>query len=456
MRINPHIFKAYDIRGKYPSEFNEESAEKIGAAAAVFFLRKTKKKKPTILVCRDVRISSPFLREAIIRGVNSQGCDALDVGIGTTPFFYFLMHRTDADGGIMVTASHNPAEYNGFKFRLKGGSPVSYGSGLEKIKALALGRKIASKKGIGRVLPPAKDYHKMYLDFQTRGVVIDRVRAVVDASGGSCAYFLPEFLARFPHLTYKPLFFEPDGSFANHPPNPLLSGSQKFVRREIENGHFNFGAIFDGDGDRVVFFDENGEMVRPDFIAALFMIEELKRHKNASFVFTVNTSRGPREYLAEKGAKIILSPIGYVNVQPLMKKYGAQIGTEISGHFSFKKFFYDDSALMAFLRLAQIISRTHRPLSQLVAPFVRYISSEEINLSIKDKKGALKRVLEFYRGIPEVKISKLDGISIDFPDWRFNLRPSNTEPYIRLVIEARTQEMYDEKMKELERIIGKH
>lgn len=455
MRINPHIFKAYDIRGKYPAEFDEAAAEKIGAAAAVFFLRKTQKKKPTVLVCRDVRISSPLLKEAIIRGINLQGCDALDIGIGTTPFFYFLMHRAGADGGIMVTASHNPAEYNGFKFRTGSGSPVSSGSGLEKIKALVLGKKISPKKSAGRILMPSRDYRKMYLNFQAHGTSIGHVRAVVDTSGGSTTYFLPELLSRFHNLTYKPLFFEPDGSFSSHLPNPLLPGSQKFVRRELERGNFNFGAIFDGDGDRVVFFDENGGMVRPDFIAALFMEEELNRHKGAKFVFAVNTSRGPREYLAEKGAKILLSPIGYANVQPMMERYGALVGTEISGHFSFKKFFYDDSALMAFLRLAQILSRTHRPLSQLVVKFMRYISSEEINLSIKDKKGAMRRVLEFYRSIPGVKISKLDGISVDFPDWRFNLRPSNTEPVIRLVLEARTQELYDEKMKELERLIGK-
>lgn len=454
MKINQGIFKAYDIRGKFPSEINEAMAERIGASAALFFAQKLKKKKLTILVCRDVRTSSPVLKDALVRGLNSQGADVVDAGIGTTPFFYFLMHGVArADGGIMVTASHNPAEYNGFKFRSKDGSPVSGSSGLARIRSMVLNRKFAVVRSPGRVLEPSKNFKQLYISYQVKNAVVGRISAVVDASGGSAAYFLPEIFAKFPEFKYKPLFFQPDGSFAKHPPNPLLPESQKFAAHELRGGAFQFGALFDGDADRVVFFDEKGDTVRPDFIAALFMEEELKKRKNSAFVFTVNTSRGPREHLAEKGARIELSKVGFANMQPCMRKVNAPVGTEISGHFFFRKFEYDDSAIMAFLKLAGILSRTPRSLSQLVKPYARYVSSEEINFSVGDREAVLEKLTGFYEDIPGVKISRLDGITFEFPEWWFNVRTSNTEPLVRLVMEASTAELFGEKLKELKRLI---
>ncbi|MBI2121830.1 MAG: phosphomannomutase/phosphoglucomutase [Candidatus Sungbacteria bacterium] len=453
--MNSDIFHAYDIRGKYPTEINEVVAERIGNAVARYLSIKLKKRQLTLIVVRDVRMSSPLLQEALIRGITAQGSDVIDAGIGTTPFFYFLIQKFRVDGGLMVTASHNPPEYNGFKIREKGGGPIFMGTGLERIKTMVLSQR-AVRNRTGERIFPKMDYKKKYFDFLSKGIAIENIRAVIDAAGGSVTYFLPELLARFPSLTYKPLFFESDGSFSRHSPNPLLPSAQKFVQKELETGQFQFGAVFDGDGDRISFFDEKGNAIRSEFISALFMDEELKRRRGGTYAFAVNTSRGAREYIETKGGRIVFMPIGPPRAKIVMQRTHALYGTEFAPHFYFKKFFYNDSALMALLRLAQIISRTHRPLSQLVAPFARYISSDEINLSIKDKKAAMRRVLEFYRGIPGVKITKIDGISVDFSDWWFNLRPSNTEPYIRLVMEARTQELYDEKMKELERIIGKH
>src|SRR3989338_2813008 len=410
MRINPCIFKAYDIRGKYPTELNEMAAEKIGHALAVYLSKKYRARGLEILVCRDLRISSAPLRAALAKGIISTGCNVIDGGIGTTPFFYFLMHKIKPDGGVMITASHNPKEYNGFKLRGRGDIPILGGTGLEKIVALTQRTHVKSTAPKGSVLL-CKDYRDDYVKFLGHGITIpNRLRVVVDAAGGATSLFLPRLLSRFSNFIYKPLFFEPDGSFKRHLPNPFLPDAQVYAK------------------------------------------EQLKTLPGSWFVFAANMSKNAWEYIQERGGKIRISRVGYVFMQGAMKKTSALIGSEISGHYCFKDFFNDDSALLAFLRLADLLSRTKRPLSQLIKAVERYVTSEEMNFSVQDKGTVLKRVQDFYQ---DGKISRLDGISVDFPDWWFNLRPSNTEPYIRLVMEAKTQEMYDEKMKELERIIGK-
>ena len=428
------------------------AAEKIGHALAVYLSKKYRARGLEILVCRDLRISSAPLRAALAKGIISTGCNVIDGGIGTTPFFYFLMHKIKPDGGVMITASHNPKEYNGFKLRGRGDIPILGGTGLEKIVALTQRTHVKSTAPKGSVLL-CKDYRDDYVKFLGHGITIpNRLRVVVDAAGGATSLFLPRLLSRFSNFIYKPLFFEPDGSFKRHLPNPFLPDAQVYAKEELKSDGFNFGVIFDGDGDRIVFLDEKGGFVHPDYIAALLAEEELKTKPGSWFVFTANTSKNAWEYIQERGGKIRISRVGYVFMQGAMKKTSALIGSEISGHYCFKDFFNDDSALLAFLRLADLLSRTKRPLSQLIKAVERYVTSEEMNFSVQDKGTVLKRVQDFYQ---DGKISRLDGISVDFPDWWFNLRPSNTEPYIRLVMEAKTQEMYDEKMKELERIIGK-
>lgn len=448
MKVNPIIFKAYDIRGKYPSEVNEEVAKRLGNASVQYLSERLRKKRLRILVCRDVRLSSPALKNSLVKGITSAGGEVTDVGIGTTPYFYFLMHQVKPDGGIMITASHNPAEYNGFKIRSRGGMAVSLGTGLEKIKTLVLKGKEVRQDTLE--ITTYKTYLREYLNFISQGITIAPIRAVIDAGGGSTVYFLPELLNKFPNLNYKPLFFEPDGSFKRHPPNPLLPESQKFVKEELKRGGYNFGAVFDGDGDRVLFFDEQGNFVRPEYVMGLFATEHLKKNPGAWFILPVNTAKGVQEYIQEKGGKIQLSRVGYTFVTPAMKKKKAEYGAEASGHFYFKRFFYEDSALLTLLKLASLLSQTHRPLSRLVKPFERYVSSGEINFYVKDKKTVLRRIKVFYRG---GKISTLDGITVEYPDWRLNVRPSNTEPVVRAVLEAREMKLYEEKLREVEKLI---
>jgi phosphomannomutase len=450
MKINPSIFKAYDIRGKYPNEVNEEAATRIGNATVVYLSKLLKKKRLKIIVCRDVRLSSSSLKNALLEGITSAGGEVLDAGIGTTPYFYFLLQRLKPDGGIMVTASHNPAEYNGFKIRGRGGKEISIGSGLEKIKEIALRGKIV------RTASPEvitfQNYVDEYIEFLRRGTRIGSLDAVIDAAGGSTAFFLPKLLTLFDKFIYLPLFFEPDGSFEKHPPNPLLPEAQRFVKNELSKGKFHFGAVFDGDGDRVLFFDEKGNAIRSEYIVALLAANVLKNYPGSAFVFPVNASKNAREYIAELGGKIKISRVGQTFMSEAMKKWRASMGCELSGHFYFRDFFYKDSALMTWLRLAEFLSQTHRPLSQLVKPLEeRYISSGEINFQVQNRKAALKRIKYFYRG---AKISFLDGITVEYPEWWCNVRPSNTEPLVRLVMEAKTRDIFDAKKKELETIIG--
>lgn len=450
MKINPSIFKAYDIRGKYPAEINEEVAEKVGRATAIFISKKLRKRKTKIIVCSDVRLSSPILKDAVIKGIISQGSDVEDVGIGTTPYFYFLMRHLSPDGGLMVTASHNPAEYNGFKIRARGGVAVSSGSGLEEIKKIVISEMgLKSTRDTG-FITSAGYFREEYIKFIIRGISIKKINAAIDASGGSTAYFLPRILEKFPEITYKPLFFEPDGSFSKHPPNPLLEKSQEFVKGELRSGKFKFGVIFDGDGDRAVFLDEKGNVLKSEYVFGLLAEEILQKNPGTWFVLPVNTSKGVRDYLKERGGKVKLSRIGYTFMQEAMKNTKAQMGVELSGHFYFKDFFSDDSALMAFLRFAAFLSRNPRPVSQLVKPFETYISSGELNFEVQDKKEVLNRIRKFYQS---GKISVLDGITVEYKDWWFNVRPSNTESLIRLVLEAKTQEMFEDKLSEVRGLI---
>lgn len=449
--ITENIFKAYDIRGKYPSEINEEVAELVGNVTVQYLSKSLRKKRLKILVCRDVRVSSESLRNALVKGIALAGAEVIDVGVGTTPYFYFLMQRyVKPDGGIMVTASHNPAEYNGFKIRSRGGKEISMGSGLENIKKSALLGKFKHLNLFETV--NFKTYTDEYIKFLQRDIKIEPIRIVVDAGGGSAALFLPKLLDYFPKLLYKPLFFELDGSFKKHPPNPLLPEAQQFVKEELKGGQFRFGAVFDGDGDRVLFFDEMGNFVRSEYIIALLAADILKKSPGSTFVFPVNTSRGAREYIQELGGKIKLSRVGQNSMSEAMRKSHAPLGGELSGHFYFQDFFYKDSSFMALLRLIQFLSHTHRQLSQLVKPVdERYFSSGgEINFYVKDKMAVLGRLKKFYK---DAKMNFLDGITVEYPEWWFNVRPSNTEPFMRLVVEAKDEKLYKEKVKEVENLV---
>ncbi len=450
MTINPKIFKAYDIRGKVPKELNVDSARRIGNATAVFLAKKYKRRKLTLLVGSDVRTSSPVLKKALIEGIVIQGSSVVDVGVVTTPLFYFALAHSKNDGGVMVTASHNPPEYNGFKIRGKGTEPIGGSSGLKTIQKLASRNKMGEGRAPGRVSIKT-DINEEYIATLVRGAKTGKARIVIDAAGGSAALILPKLLSHFPGVLYKPLFFTPDGSFSVHNPNPTMPKAQEFIKDELSSCSFDFGVVFDGDGDRIVFFDEFGNEVRGDFIVALLAGEFLKDRPRSSVVVNVTASKAVLEYITAAGGKPIRSKMGYVNISPAMRKARAIVGGETSHHFYFRDFGYNESSMYALLKMLAIVSRTPKKLSHLIRPLQKYITAPEANFDVRDKEKVIQAALKrFGKG---GEISRLDGITVDFPDWWFNLRPSNTEPLVRLTVEAKTRQLFDAKQKELSEFI---
>ncbi len=456
MDINPSIFKAYDIRGKVPAEITEAVALQIGRSAAAYFIKKARKPHPAILLCRDVRASSESLAAALAEGIRSQGADVLDGGVSTTPFFYFLIHTTKLDGAVMVTASHNPPEYNGFKIRDSKGGAVSLGSGLERIRDHAMrfrdkpsGRtKAQGKTG---ALPDMRD---AYIDTLAKGAGIGKIKIVLDAAGGSTTLFLPKLLSRFPSVSARTLFFETDGTFRRHDPNPLLPQAQQFAQKELRKGGYRFGAVFDGDGDRVNFFDEKGNLVNPEFVFLLSALAELEARPKSVFALPVDTSRIVEREIRAHGGSVAWCRRGYTFVKKAMQESGAALGVERSGHFFFKSFSYDDSALLAWVRLAGLISRARKPFSSLIKPYVQSAVSGEASLPLKDGKTEvlLAGVRDYYKKAG-ARLSFLDGVKVEFPDWWVNVRPSNTEPLVRVALEAKTKKLFRQKLKEIGSII---
>ena len=388
-----------------------------------------------------------------MRGIIVQGSDVVDAGVGTSPFFCFLMHQKKADGGIMVTASHNPREYNGLKIRGRSGESIFLGTGLEKIRAIAQARTARRAKVLGNVFFD-DSYQEKYISFFSKHVAIKRrIRVAIDAGGGSTALFLPQILARFPNIEYTPLFFGIDGAFKKHPPNPLLPESQKWIKKELERGKYNFGVSFDGDGDRVIFFDERANLIDPQFVFLPLALEALEKKKGATIVLPVDTSRAVRRAVEEHGGRVKLSRRGYVFLQTAMRKFMSPASVERSGHYFFKDFSYDDSGIFAFLSFAEYVSRSSLPGSKIVEPDMQFASTGELNFEVRDKAGAIARIKKLYARNRSARISAIDGINVEFSDWWFNIRPSNTEPFVRLVIEADTEELLRAKSEEIEKLL---
>lgn len=450
MFINPSIFKAYDIRGRVPKELNADTARRIGNATAIFLSRKYKQRAVTIFVGSDVRTSSPLLKKALIEGITFQGSSVIDAGEVTTPLFYFLLERFPVDGGIMITASHNPPEYNGFKIRGRLTEAISEESGLRVIRKIAAKKKLARGKTLGNITEKPGLFGQ-YISYLVKKVNIGKARIVVDAAGGATTLILPELLSNFPGVLYRPLFFQPDGSFKVHDPNPLKAEAQEFIKEELRSGSFDFGVVFDGDGDRIVFFDEFGNEIRGDFITALLAVEFLKKYPRSWVVVNVTASKAVEEHIIASGGKVMRMKFGYTNITKAMRGKKAIIGGETSHHFYFREFGCNESGVYALLKMLEIISRTPKKLSHLVHPLQKYATAPEVNFAVRSKTEVIRSVLKrFGKG---GKISRLDGITVEFSDWWFNLRSSNTEPLVRLTVEAQTRELFDRKQMELSEFI---
>lgn len=455
--IDKSIFKSYDIRGIYPDQLNEEVAYKIGRA----FVKYTKAK--TVVVGQDMRTSSFQLFKALSKGISEQGADVIDIGQIPIECLYFTVGHYKYDGGVMVTASHNPKEYNGFKMIKEKARTVR---GQELYEIIKENAKVIRGTEIYKVVKendfsqPEKKNGKIiqkdiWSDFLAHALSfvnikkIKPLKIVIDASNAMIGKVMPLLEPQLP-IEIIPLNFKLDGSSPAHSYNPLEQGALDQITQTIIDKRADFGCIFDGDGDRIFLIDEQGNFVRADMTLLILAKYFLEKDPGASIVYNLICSKAVPESIKKWGGQPIRSPVGFVNIKENMIKNKAVLGGELSGHYAFRDNFYSDSGLIAFSILLHIISQDGRKVSEIVKELNVYISSQELNFEIEDKEGVIKKVKEKYS---DGQQDFLDGLTAEYQDWRFNLRPSNTEPLLRLNLEAKNKKLLEEKIKELTGLI---
>jgi phosphomannomutase len=422
------IFKAYDVRGLVPEQLGPEDARRIGRAAARFL------GGAPLAVGRDARTHSPALRDALVTGLTEAGADVVDLGLVATPMLYFAVDRLKLGGGVMVTASHNPAAYNGFKLCGPHAVPIGEAGGLREVERLA-GEPAApvARAGTVRTVDVRAEYVEHLLAV---GGGRPALYAVLDCGNGMAGVGLEPLLERLPLRTER-LYFEPDGRFPNHPADPLEEENLEDVRREVRRTGADFGAAFDGDGDRAIFVDERAEVVPSDLVTALLARSQLRRHPGGVVLYDLRSSRAVAEEIRAAGGVPEMCRVGHSFVKAQMRESGAVFAGELSGHFYFR--FSDtlvaDDGSAALMAMLDVLAREGRPLSELIAPLRRYAASGEISRRVADPKSLLAAIEAEHRDA--ARISRLDGLLVEYPDWWFNLRPSNTEPLLRLNLEAR-------------------
>jgi phosphomannomutase len=447
------IFKAYDVRGIYPAEVNAEVAHRIGLAFQHVLDAEDRANGNRVVVSRDMRGSSPVLASALIEGITAAGFDVLDIGLASTPMNYFAIGHTGAAGGVQVTASHNPAQYNGFKFSRHGARPVSGDHGIELMerKVAAGDLPVAARQGSVLHGDVKNDYRRHVLSFlQPARPGSRRLKVAIDAANGMVTIDRPILDAM--GIEIVPLFFGLDGSFPNHEPNPLKEENLRDVARAVRDHEADLGAAFDGDADRVGFIDEHGEPVPNDLTTGLIGGELLAREPGKAVVYDLRSSRAVAEYIAEHGGIPVRERVGHSFMKATLRERHGIFGGELAGHYYFRDHYYADCAILALVEVLNLRRQTGEPLSQLVAPLERYHKSPEINFMVEDKAAKIELLARRYAG---ADIDYLDGITISYRDWWANVRPSNTEPYLRLVLEAKTAHELERRRKELTALLGK-
>jgi phosphomannomutase len=442
MGINPNIFKPYDIRGIYPKELNDQAAYLIGRA----FARCSGAKK--ITVGSDMRLSGPALKRSLIKGITDEGVSVKDVGLVPIDAVYFSVGKLGDEAGIMITASHNPKEYNGFKMVLKNVEWIETAKVLQEVKSLPA--KLGEAKGTIKEEDIVPKYISHILSFAD----VDKIKpfkVVVDAGNGMAGKIMPILTEGLP-LNIIPLNFKLDGNFPVHPSNPLLPESQKEIKEVVIREKADFGIIMDGDTDRLIFIDEKGKVVPADMTLLLLAKLFLDREPGAGVAYNLLCSKIVPEMIEEWGGRPLRSKVGYANISNTMKEGNGIVGGEVSSHYSFRDNNYTDSGFIAFVVLLQLLSNYEKPLSEIIKPFYKYFKSPELNFEVKDKEGIIEKVKEKYS---DGKQDFLDGVTVEYKDWWFNVRGSNTEPLLRMTIEADTEKLLDKKIKELTKIIRK-
>ena len=447
--LDPRIFKAYDVRGIYDGELDEKGAQAIGRAFVEVFEPKR------IAVGHDMRLSSPAMAEAVIAGATEAGAEVLELGLVGTEMVYFAVGELGLDGGVAVTASHNPKEYTGMKIVRAGALPVGGESGLLEIRDRALADSQGQTQGQtpGRV--QKYDVWPAYVERVLSFVDVSAIRplkVVIDAANGMAGAMLPPVLEHLPQLDVVRCFFEPDGTFPNHEPNPLLPENREFIVRKTLDEGADFGVAFDGDADRCFFVDDTGEFVPGDFATAIFAEAVLVKEPGAKVIYDVRASWAVPDTIEGRGGVPLMNRVGHAFIKQRMREEGAAFAGEVSGHYYFRGFTQADSGVIPFLLMLERISTDGRKLSEILQPFrERYFITGELNTPVPDVDAKLREIEERFG--PEGRVSHLDGVSVDADDWHMNVRPSNTEPLLRLNLEARTPELMERKRDEVLAVI---
>jgi len=442
--LDPKVFKAYDVRGIYPSELDEDGAYRIGRAFVEVF--ETKR----IAVGHDMRVSSPSMADAVIRGASEAGADVLELGLVGTEMVYFAVGELGLDGGVAVTASHNPKQYTGLKIVRRGALPVGGESGLLDIRdrAVALSD---TPRGLTPGHVERYDIWQQYVERVLSFVDLEAIRplkVVIDAANGMAGVMLPPVLEQLPQVEAVRCFFEPDGTFPNHAPNPLLPENREFIIRKTLEEAADFGAAFDGDADRCFFVDSGGEFVPGDFVTALLSQAVLEKEPGAKIIYDVRASWAVPETIERAGGIALVNRVGHAFIKHRMREEDAAFGGEVSGHYYFRDFSQADSGVVPFLLMLELVSKGNQRLSEILRPFREtYFITGELNTPVHDVTAKLKELEDRFG--QQGKVGHLDGVSVDAEDWHMNVRPSNTEPLLRLNLEARSKELMESKRDEV-------
>jgi phosphomannomutase len=441
--LEPAVFKAYDVRGIYPSELDEEGAYAVGRAYVEHF------EPRAIAVGRDMRLAAPAIATAVCDGATDGGAEVVDIGMVGTEMLYFAVGELGLEGGICVTASHNPKDYTGMKIVRRGALPVGGDSGLTDVRDRALaGFGPVERKGERRledVYPAFVDKVLSFVDPASVGPL----KVVVDAANGMAGAMLAPVLDRLPGVQAVRCYFEPDGSFPNHEPNPLLPENREFIVSRTRAEGADLGVAYDGDADRCFFVDDQGEFVPGDFATALLAESMLEKEPGGRIIYDVRASRAVPETIEAAGGVPLVNRVGHAFIKHRMRKEDALFAGEVSAHYYFRDFSQADTGVVPFLLMLELISRKKRPLSEILAPYrARFFLTGEINTPVADVPLKLQELKDRYRAAGG-RISHLDGISVDFDDWHFNVRPSNTEPLLRLNLEALSEARMEEKRDEV-------
>ena len=435
------IIKAYDIRGLVKNEVTPDFSFSLGIAFAKFL--ETEREPATIVVGEDMRLSSAPLADAFSDGATSQGMDVIRIGLASTDMLYFASGKLNLPG-VMFTASHNPAKYNGMKLCKSGARPIGQESGLVKIRKLIEEGVPISNRPVGSVRK--QDLLNDYVDyllarFPRNTFKKRKLKVVIDAGNGMAGFTAPAVMQRL-NVDLTPMYFELDGDFPNHEANPIEPENLKALQKKVKKEKADIGLAFDGDADRCFLIDENGDLVNPSALTCLIAARKLKANPGSTIIYNLISSKAVSEVITEKGGNALRSRVGHSYIKTLMAESGAVFGGEHSGHFYFEDFWGADSGMLAALYALAELMATPKSLSTLLEPYIRYVSSGEINSKVKDANKSIQLVKDKYQD--NYQIDELDGLTVTAENWWFNLRASNTEPLLRLNVEADTQKQMAE------------